>query len=109
MEIIIIGIIVLALSYFFQILCIKSAKKIVKAIPTICIIIFAIVSAREYYLSQHGGAFFGFEVQSPFDMFGLVIAWAICIISLIGAALGVVLAWITHGIKYMLQKREDKV
>lgn len=51
----------------------------------------------------------GLEVQSPFDMFGLVIAWAICIISLNGAALGVVLAWITHGIRYMLQKKQNNV
>ena len=113
MDIIILEILVLIFvlicSCFIQIHCIKSRKKIVKAAPTICTIILAIIFAIQDFSLNNGGTFFGLKVQSPFDILALAILEYLCIAALIGAALGVALAWITHGIKYMLQKRPEKI
>ena len=111
MEIIILGmlfLIVTVVSYHIQMLCLKHKKKTMKAVPAICTIIFAIVFVIQCFSFEYDNTFFGFEIS--LDNFGIaLILLVVCLIALIGVALGVILAWITHGIRYMLQKKQNNI
>ncbi len=101
-------IIVLVISYYIQKLCIKAKKKIVKMIPVICVVGFAVMFAVESYESMHGGDFFWFHFEDLFGYYlGPLVLMAFFAMLLAGAVLGVAMAWIVYAIKYMVQKRKE--
>lgn len=101
-------ILVLVISYYIQKLCIKAEKKILKVVPVICVIIFVIIYAVEYYKSINGGDFFWLHIDGMLDPLTLIVWMAFLAVLLAGAALGVAIAWITHAIAYMVRKRKEK-
>lgn len=108
MELVCGFILVLVISYYIQKLCIKAEKKILKVVPVICVVVFAVTFAIELDRSIHGGDFFWFHVAGMSDILALVVLYVFCIVLLAGAALGVAIAWITHIIAYMVRKRKEK-
>lgn len=88
-------IIVLVISYYIQKLCIKAKKKIVKMIPVICVVGFAVMFAVESCESMHGGDFFWFHFE---DLFGYYLGPLVLMFFLQCCLSEQCSEWLSHGL-----------
>lgn len=103
MEIIILGILSFVISYYLQAVCVKAMRKMIKFIPLICYIVFAILCAVLIHMAYQGELYGGGNIFEYY--LGPIVLQLFCIIILVASAIGILAAWIVHVIEI---RKKDK-